>query len=800
MTLPIPCTPTWLRAVAAACLLAGAMPAQSASPFAEGFGRRAMAHVERLATPGGRVGGTEAEARAAAYVRAQLEAAGLSVTEEPFAFQAYTLEGATLRAGGRKADVLKLGFNPYTGGESRSGDLVFVESTQDLGAVLRQNLDDKIVVLVDGANLYALAMMANPRALVTLARADWERLRAAGAGAGEIAFRGRLEKRRSANIVGVLPAHAAGGKEIILSAHYDSWRGPGANDNASGVAVLLELARYYGALRPAPAAPIRFVAFGAEELGMLGARAYLARHTDELNRCRLLFNLDSVGGKGAIYTDTRGGVRNVGPSVRSQIPADLLDKAGGDIDARWLLIHHGNAPLFNTSNAPDWLRDAAAEAARETGRPHRAANNMGSDHRVFVQAGVVATGIALESERSRAHTPDDTPASLDPAGLETAARVAVRVVEKAAALTASTPPPASAPDPRLAAYLDAKGQTPEDYVIGKFAGHDLVFLGEYHRIRHDPELVGRLIPRLYRAGVRNLGIEFGVVETQADVDALLAAPSFDEEKARRILFAWFVLWPYREYLDLYRRAWEFNRTLPAGAPRFRIVHLNYKVNWSALRGERTREAMEKLYPKGETDPYMASVALREFTGKGEKALIYSGLHHAFTRYRQPRFNFAEQQLYGFTENRMGNVVWREVGDRAFLIVLHAPFLTKNQNESAPPAAGVIDAVMAARGNRPVGFDVKGSPFGKLADPRSYYAVGYPDYTLETLCDGYIFQRALADYEGVHVDPLFYSESNLAEAVANLPDPALRERINTVERLRAATGHDADIPARIRRLK
>jgi hypothetical protein len=376
----------------------------------------------------------------------------------------------------------------------------------------------------------------------------------------------------------------------------------------------------------------------------------------------------------------------------------------------------------------------------------------------------------------------------------------VRVVEKAAALTAAPAaalPPAPAPE--LAAYLDTKGQTPEDYVIGKFADHDLVFLGEYHRIRHDPELVGRLIPRLYRAGVRNLGIEFGVVETQAEVDALLAAPSFDEEKARRILFAWFVLWPYREYLDLYRRAWEFNRTLPAGEPRFRIVHLNYKVNWSALRGERTPEAMAKLYPKGETDPYMASVALREFTGKSEKALIYSGLHHAFTRYRQPRFNFAEQQLYGFTENRMGNVVWRAVGDRAFLIVLHAPFLTKNENESAPPAAGVIDAVMAARGNRPVGFDVKGSPFGRLADPRSYYAVGYPDYTLETLCDGYIFQRALTGYEGVRVDPLFYSESNLADAVANLPNPALRERINTVERLRAATEHDADIPARIRRL-
>lgn len=53
-------------------------------------------------------------------------------------------------------------------------------------------------------------------------------------------------------------------------------------------------------------------------------------------------------------------------------------------------------------------------------------------------------------------------------------------------------------------YLKSHWKTPEDYVIEKFSDHDIVFIGEYHRIKHDAELIQNLIPRLYKIGVRNL--------------------------------------------------------------------------------------------------------------------------------------------------------------------------------------------------------------------------------------------------------------------------------------------------------
>ncbi|MGD1859310.1 MAG: M28 family peptidase [Leptolyngbyaceae cyanobacterium] len=60
---------------------------------------------------------------------------------------------------------------------------------------------------------------------------------------------------------------------VIIGAHYDTVPGtPGADDNASGVAVLLELARYFSTQRLLR--PIWLVAFDMEEYGLLGSRAY----------------------------------------------------------------------------------------------------------------------------------------------------------------------------------------------------------------------------------------------------------------------------------------------------------------------------------------------------------------------------------------------------------------------------------------------------------------------------------------------------------------------------------------------
>lgn len=304
---------------------------------------------------------------------------------------------------------------------------------------------------------------------------------------------------------------------------------------------------------------------------------------------------------------------------------------------------------------------------------------------------------------------------------------------------------------RLVEYLEKNWQTPEDYIIDKFKDHDYVFLGEYHRIKHDVELVNRLIPRLYEAGIYNLCIEFGNIDDQPLVDSLLNMEQFDRQLAQKIIFNSGPFWGYKEYIDLYETAWNVNKQ-NYDKKKFRIVNFGppYYPCPAKWEGEK------------EPDEYMADAVIKEVINKGEKALLYSGMHHAFTRYHQPRWDFENDTLVHFVTNRMGNIIYNKVKGRAFNIFLHSPWGSdKGFNEdSVLPVDGVIDSVMHVFGDKPVGFDVAGSPFGKLPAENSYYRLGYPAFTLDMFCDGYIFQTELKNYEFVTSERDFYTDENI----------------------------------------
>lgn len=354
---------------------------------------------------------------------------------------------------------------------------------------------------------------------------------------------------------------------------------------------------------------------------------------------------------------------------------------------------------------------------------------------------------------------------------------------------------------KLVAYLKTHPMSPERYVIGKFRNHDIVFIGEYHRIKHDVELIHELIPRLYKAGVYNLGIEFGCYEHQNQVDKLITAETYDENLARWLMFQQLSSWGFKEYEDIYRVAWQLNRSLPKRARKFRVVNLGYRPNWPARKEEMTSADWDKVWWNGDPDEHMAGVVIKEFVNQGQKALIYSGNHHAFTQYHQPIYDFDTKQFIRFNTTRMGNLVFNKIGYRAFNIYLHAPWgSSTNPDVNTRPMHGVIDDVMAKLDNRRIGFDVKGSPFGAISDTTSYYSLGHANFTLDKYCDGYIFQRRFQDYEGVTVDPLFVTDTNLAEAIAYLANPAFRKRVKKPEDLINAMRRSADMKARFKDVK
>lgn len=115
--------------------------------------------------------------------------------------------------------------------------------------------------------------------------------------------------RSARNVIGFLDNNAK--KTIVIGAHYDhigeGKQGSslaensfgiihnGADDNASGVAGLLELARYYTTNDRVEPVNFLFVAFGAEELGLVGSRYFVNNPSLNLKDIHWMLNMDMIG-------------------------------------------------------------------------------------------------------------------------------------------------------------------------------------------------------------------------------------------------------------------------------------------------------------------------------------------------------------------------------------------------------------------------------------------------------------------------------------------------------------------------
>jgi aminopeptidase YwaD len=170
---------------------------------------------------------------------------------------------------------------------------------------------------------------------------------------------------------------------LVVSAHYDhlGMMGkhvyfPGANDNASGVAMLLELAAYYARPENRPACSVVFLLFGAEEAGLVGSQYFVAHPLVPLRNIKFLLNLDLLGSgeQGATVVNGR--------------------------------LHEAAFRRLTALNEAHHYLPAL-------GARGKAAN---SDHYPFSEAGVPAFYLYTRGASKAYHDVNDTPASLTLAG------------------------------------------------------------------------------------------------------------------------------------------------------------------------------------------------------------------------------------------------------------------------------------------------------------------------------------------------------------------------------------------------
>jgi hypothetical protein len=199
------------------------------------------------------------------------------------------------------------------------------------------------------------------------------------------------------------------GAFIVIGAHYDSVGGsPGANDNASGVAVLIELARQLRT-QSLPM-PVRFVAFANEEPPYfnggdgMGSVAYVAQLADPATQIAWMLSLETVG----LYSDAPGSQR---------YPTGV----------GWLFPDRGNFIAFVANPASRSLlhrvigafRQVATLPSEGAALPASIPGIAWSDQRSFWNAGIPAVMVTDTAPfRDAAYHHDfDTPERLDYANM-----------------------------------------------------------------------------------------------------------------------------------------------------------------------------------------------------------------------------------------------------------------------------------------------------------------------------------------------------------------------------------------------
>ncbi|BDM83428.1 peptidase M28 (plasmid) [Acaryochloris marina MBIC10699] len=218
------------------------------------------------------------------------------------------------------------------------------------------------------------------------------------------------------NVVAERPGTDPNAGALLVGAHYDSVQGsPGADDNATGVVVALEVARLLGNRKTLR--PLRIVLFDQEEAGLVGSYAYTQRSKNLKNLDGVVI-LEMLG-----YTCFKPGCQQVPVEFKVELPSDKGDflAIAGDTEHLPLLNafsenHQPNLPALVSVPIP--FKGLLTPVI------------LRSDHTPFWFKGIGAVMLTdtAHLRNPHYHRPTDTPESLDAAFLEGNAQTTVNAV------------------------------------------------------------------------------------------------------------------------------------------------------------------------------------------------------------------------------------------------------------------------------------------------------------------------------------------------------------------------------------
>jgi aminopeptidase YwaD len=297
-------------------------------------------HISILASKdNARITGFDGEKDAATYISKQFESIGLEVESQSFPITAFQCNETELKINGEENKILSSKALTFTASTPKEGFTAKIVDC-DMGSedLLKEAVvKNKLVLMKRGGDFFKVKTerAANNGALgvifydtdpqseepvsatlsslskipaIAIGRIDGELLKK------EISSNKNLEitlkvdsiciPSKSQNIIATLNAkkQTKDTKTLVIGAHYDGVDTPAANDNASGIATVLEIAKLLS--KEPVKCNVQFIAFGSEETGLIGSTYFVQNLKTEISNMIGMINLDMVGVGSKLFIHT----------------------------------------------------------------------------------------------------------------------------------------------------------------------------------------------------------------------------------------------------------------------------------------------------------------------------------------------------------------------------------------------------------------------------------------------------------------------------------------------------------------
>lgn len=378
-------------------------------------------HIKELASYGVRNADLKSGSKTISYLTSKFSEYGINASVDTFTYKSFKYDSSAVFHGNQRIRFSTLFINPYLKEVDIESELYILNTPlKDL----KEDLSYKIVVASKSYNFFDLFKI-NAKAIIIVSDSLHQELQKDNNTKVILKLYGNIEEHSAYNVLGNINSFAKNTKDIIISAHWDSKVGSGADDNASGISVMLELSRYFKQLDSNPY-NLKFIAFGAEEVGTIGSQAYLNEHSAEFGNCLLNINLDAIGGNEEIMIEPHLSSKE-DINAFQKLPSTIRFCSGTDEKHRWVMISPKfyAATLFTEINQIAWIDNTIKKGSEYLNIKYRYGKSDG-DHRILSLSGIPVIGINVPGNRY--HILGDIPETIKKTSLENVGKLVKYII------------------------------------------------------------------------------------------------------------------------------------------------------------------------------------------------------------------------------------------------------------------------------------------------------------------------------------------------------------------------------------